>query len=406
MLAMNYIRRSVIRNVGRSILFVVASCSLLFFLGVYLSTIANNEQLLTRMGEKIPVTATITNSDGSQEVGLSILETHVDDFLLAGVINPLLTAESYGNVDQEKMNVGQGKISVNIVGTNTIGAFTFHDEDMQLSEPLSFLGGEEAKCLMDLAYVWEWGLHVETGSVLELNLFRAEYNKTGYSFTFVEVAPAQLIVSGFYDSRLGFGQGEAPDIICPVKWLRQQYEAAGAPFEFSSAKGTVAVPLLLNEFKAKAEAVHLRQADAQTSDGRMGSTLVVNDKMFIESASLIMRNLRMLNLFLIPITFFIFLLIALLSFFLTRSQKQEVSIAQCLGMKKTSLLFKIVFENCVLALIGGALAVVAMLLYAAITFLTSLLILLLFMSCVLVISFVSASLLTRMSPMAMLVRVD
>lgn len=402
-----YISRSIVRNLGRSILFIATSFSLICFSGMYLSSILGNEHLLKTMGEKIPVKATLTNPDGSREVGLSISTKYADGLINLGVTNPILTAESYGNIDREKMNIAGDTISVYLMGTNTIEAFAFNEDNIQMHGALEFLAGEDAKCIINSEYAKRNELNLEVGSVLEINLFKARYDEYGDSFEFVEVTPVQLIVAGFYSSELsGSDQSEAPDIICPVKWLRQQYEIARTPFEFNSVKGTVADPLLLNDFKAKAEELNLKQVDAQRGFSRAGVALLVSDKVFIEAASLMMRNARMLRLFLVPVVFLVFMLVTLISFFLTRSRRQEISIAQCLGTKKASILLALVLENCLLALTGGLLAAFIIIFMVEISLSTYLLILLLFICCELAGSFISAFMLTRVNPMELMVRVD
>jgi len=279
--------------------------------------------------------------------------------------------------------------------------FTIREE---ISEPLEFLLGEDAKCIMNREYALRNELNVEVGSVLEINLFKARYDQYGSTFKFVEVAPAQLTVAGFYSSDLS--QNEAPDIICPVKWLRQQYEMTPTAFEYSSFQWTVTDPLLLNDFKAKAEDLYLTQVNAQARFSRLGTALLVNDKIFIDAASQIMRNLQILRLFVVPVAFLVFLLAALISFFLTRSRRHEISIAQCLGMKKAYIIFKLVLENCFLAWAGGLLAAFVLLFMVEISFSAYLLILLLFMCCELAGSAISAFMLASVDPMELLVRVD
>lgn len=407
MFMLGEIRYSIARNLGRSILSIAISFSLMCFSGVYFSSIWSNEHLLKSMGEKIPVTATLINPDGSREAGLSISTKHADGLIDLGVTKPILTAESYGNIDREKMNIGSGKISVYLIGANTIDAFAFDKDDIQIDESLEFLAGEDSKCIINSEYVRRNGLDIEVGSVLEINLFKAKYDQFGYSFEYIEVAPVRLIVSGFYSSELsGNAQSEAPDIICPVKWLRQQYEIAHTQFEYSSVKCTVANPLGLNDFKTKAEKLGLKQVNTQAGFSRAGIALLVSDKMFIEAASQIMRNLQMLGLFLAPVVLLLFMLVMLISFFLIRSRRHEISIAQCLGMKRASILFELIFENCLLALIGGLLAALIMLFKVEISLPIYLLILSLFMCCELAGSFISAFMLTRVNPMELLARVD
>lgn len=406
MFMMRNIQRSIMRNSGRSILFIVASLFLLCFSGIYMSSIWNNESLLSSMGEKIPVSANLTNPDGSRDIGLSIAPKKADSLLALGIVKPILTAESYGNIDKAKMNLGSERISVYMMGTNTMDAFAFDKDALEAAEPLSFLDGREAKCILSREYAQRRDLQVDVGSVLEINLYKAKYDQSGSTFKYVEVGPAQLTVAGFYAGQLTGVESEAPDIICPVNWLRAQYESLDAAFEYGSFQFTIADPLHLNEFKEAAKALKFKEVNAQANFSRTGSALSVNDKVFVEAASQIMRNLRMLRLFLIPVFLILLILVTLISFFLTRSRRREISIAQCLGRKRASILLELVLENCLLALAGGLLAAAFLFPVAQLQGASYLAILLLFMACELIGSLLSAFLLTRVNPMELLTRVD
>ncbi len=407
MIMIDYIWRSIIRNAGRSIVFIATALSLICLLCTYLSNIWSNEQLLKTLSDRIPVTASFTNADGSRETGLSISPKLVEGLMESGVTQPIVTAESYGNIDREKMGQDGGFISVYMIGSNSIEAFAFDQEQMQIAESLDFLSGYDAKCILNYAFARERGLEVQVGEVLELNLFKAKYDEYGDSFEFSEVAPAQLTIVGLYEGeQFGTSEGDAPDIICPVSWLRRQYEAAQVFFEYSSAMCTLADPLLLNVFKSRATDLKLKQVDGLARFSRAGTALLVRDKVFIESASQIMRNIQMLRLFLVPVTLFLSVLVTLTSVFLTRNRRLEISIAKCLGVKRGAIASALVLENCTLAFLGGLLATLIMLPGTGINPSTYFLILLLFVLIEALGSLTSALILGHTNGMKLLSSVD
>jgi hypothetical protein len=408
MFAMQRMKCSITRNLARSGLWIAASFLLICFLCIYINGIWSNEQLLTSIGKQIPVSATITNLNGTREFGLSISTKYVDGFIDMGVVDPVLTAESYGNIDRGKLSTSSsGIISIYLIGTNSMDVFTFGKDNVTTGESLEFLAGDEPKCIMNSEYVSRNDLTIALGDVIDINLYKAKYDAYGSAFEFVKVAPARLTVAGFYACERANGvQNETPDIICPVSWLRQQYKTAGALFYYNSAKGTVAEPLLLNAFKEEAEALRFKQVNPQAGFSRTGNALLVSDKVFMETASQIMRNIQTLRLFLGPSIALTFLLVTLLSFFLSRSRRGEIFIAKCLGMKKRSILLELVLENCVLACIGGIIAAIVLLLASQISVSVYLLILLVFILCVLAGSLASTLILTHESPMKLMARVD
>ena len=407
MFIINYIRSSIARNLGRSLLFILSSVLLLCFLAMYSNSIVVNEDLLASIGENISVTAVITNRSGSREFGLSISTKYVDGFINLDVRDPIITAESYGNINKEKLSASSGIISLYLIGTNSTDAFAFSEDDITANEPLEFLAGDEAKCIMNSEYIRRNDLAIEAGSVIDINLYKAEYDDYGSAFEFAEVAPAQITVVGFYDGKwFGDADNAIPDIICPAQWLRQQYANANALFRYSSAKGTVADPLSLNDFKESAGELRFRQVDPQASFSRTGDALLISDKVFVEAATQIMRNIQTLRLFLGPSVFLVFLLITLISFFLSRSRRAEIFIAKCLGMKKISIVFELVLENCILACAGGILAAIVLLFVSQIHLSVYLLIGLVFMVCVFAGSLASAFILTRSNMMNLMSQAD
>ena len=407
MFTMHRIKTSIVRNAGRSGLFLLASFLLLCFLSLYVYSLWNSEQLLAGMGTQMPVTATITNANGSREFGLSIPTQAVDGFLRMGVTDPVLTAESYGNINKAQLGAGSGIISIHLMGTNTMDAFTFLKDAVTAGEPLDFLAGDAPKCILNAEYNNRNGLSIALGDGIAVNLYRGNYDAYGSLLEFIPVAPAQLSVAGFYSGEVSDGlPGEAPDIICPVLWLRQQYQTANAVFKYNSATGTVADPLSLNAFKEQAEALRFKQVDPQAGFSVIGNALLVSDKVFIETASQIQRNIRTLRLFLGPCVFLVLALITLVSFFLSRSRRNEIMIAKGLGMRRASLCFDLVAENCSLALVSGIAAGIVMLAATRISGSAYLPILLLFMLCTLLGSLVSAVMATRVSAMALLARAD
>lgn len=397
---------SIIRNKGRSIIYIVISFLLVCFTGVYFGSISSNERLLATLGERIPVSAAITNTSGSQEIGLEIMTQRVDKLLEMGLTDVVLVGESYGNVDKERMQQGTRKVSSYITGTNTISAFTLPEEDISIpTDQLGFLAGSDGLCLISSEFAKSRNLAAEVGTTLELNLFRARYDPYGTIKGFESVCPAQLKVAGFYEGHTGIDSG-LPDIICPAEWLRQQYAAVNVPFYYNSAKGTVADPLRLNDFKQQAEQLNFKQVNPQAGSNRDGTALAVNDRLFIQSASQIMRSIRTLRLFTAPVIALIIMLTALTAFFLMRSRRQEISIARCLGRKKLAIAMELMLDGFLLSAAGGLVAALLMGLLLDIGWAACLYILLGFMACELVGSCIPVAMLSRVNPMGLLSRIE
>ena len=76
---------NMIRNRGRSAILAVFSFLTVFFVGIYFGNLEQNEGLLSALGEKIPVSASIANSTGDRLTGLDITEKRLELFLELGL---------------------------------------------------------------------------------------------------------------------------------------------------------------------------------------------------------------------------------------------------------------------------------------------------------------------------------
>lgn len=255
---------NIIRNKIRSFVLFLFSFLTVFFVGVYFGNLEQNQKLLTALGEKIPVTASITNSTGDRLTGLDITEKRLESFLGLGLGGYVVTAQSYGNIGVSSGNQ-EKRVSIHLTGTNTAESMEawkpeFSQELKKIEEILS---GEEGLCLLNENYMQERGISYQVGDVIDINLYRALYDEFDGVEGFVEITSAELKIAGFYQASPESAL-EAADLVCPLAWLAEQYHRSGEKLLYSSAKGTVEHPLEMNELKAKAEEAKFSQIDVQS----------------------------------------------------------------------------------------------------------------------------------------------
>lgn len=350
---------NITRNKGRSLLLAAFSFLAVFFVGIYFVNLEQNQKLLAALGEKIPVTAAVTNSTGDRLAGLDITEKRMEEFMGLGLKDCVVTAESYGNIGAAPGNA-QKRVSVHLTGTNTASAMDawkpeFSKEREQIEEILS---GKEGFCLLSENYMEERGVSYQVGDVLDINLYRALYDEYDGVSGFIEITSAELEIAGFYQTARE-SAWEAADIVCPVSWLARQYQEAGGKLLYSSAKGTAEDPLALNELKAKAEEAGFLQTDIQSLGGRPGNALVIDDRFFIQTASQLKNSIHLLNLFRMPLFLLIIGISATISFFAMCARKHEIYLEQCMGRARTQIAAELVGEHVALSLLGGAAALLA-----------------------------------------------
>ena len=395
MFLLQNLERSIVRNRARSLVSAAVYFFIVAFLGVYAGSITNNQAMLEKMAEKLAVKGYVVNAAGSQRTGLRIEAEKMDKLLGLGVEDVALTSELYA--DNE--NAGP---TLQIAGGNSLSSFSLAPEDVTFAAGFdeSALSGTEAICLVSGDYA---GQHkIKPGGELDVNLSAAVYDEYGYSFTYQSVGSAKLKIAGTYPGEKTVGRAE---IICPVAWMRAQVDQAGIPFFYTSASFRVADPLALNEFKEELGKQGFQQTSPKSEESPVeGKAVSLDDRSFIQSATQIRRSVRILKAFAAPVALMVVVLTALASFLLMRSQRMEVAIARCLGRRKGEMALELLLTNFTLALFGGLPA--ALLLIFLLGWLQSLLLFVGFLVCALAGLFVSANLLNRVNPMALLTKVD
>lgn len=350
------ITNSICRNRGRSILLSVISFVFVCFMGIYLSGLYESERLLENLGEKLPVAATLTSLNGAKEIGLEINKKALKNFQQLDLQNMIYTSESYGNIEIKRGDIE--KISIYMAATNTMSAFAI-PEDRKIFDSKSFeksLAQDEAVCLVNLDYMEERNVEIQKGDMLDINLFNAEYDGDGNAYKFSPVLSTKIQVVGFYRGETQENGLETPNIICPIKWLEKEYEKANVDLYYTSAQGVISNPLEINEFKESAKELNFKEINVEANDKRGSIALCINDKQFIETASQIMKNIRLLKKFIFPVMILIGVLEVVVFFCSIRSKRYEIYIERCLGRKKKEIVRELLIENFILATVGSALS--------------------------------------------------
>jgi hypothetical protein len=351
-----------VRNKGRSFLLILISFIFITFIFIYLDSIEGNYRALENLGQQIPVTMNLTDVSGIRQQGLRIREEMAGKLEQLDVTHKVLTAESYGNVSFSSQD--EKKISVFLTTANDVSAFLLEPENLSVSmeEFEALLSGDEGLCLIRKEYAEERGLKCREGDILKLNLYSGVYNEIGLVDGFEKVTSVQIKVVGFFQGRLYDSiAAEEPNMICPAGWLRSQYASAGKPFYFSSARGVVGNPLLLNEWKAQAREMGFFPIDTQKPEDIAQIALSVDDRNYIQTASKIKKNIEILQIFVIPVFVLLIFLEALIFFLSIHNQKREIFLMRCLGMKRFEIILQLLLEGSVLAVIGSGAAMVVLL---------------------------------------------
>jgi hypothetical protein len=343
------------RRKQKSALVVLISLIIAFFAFVYVSGIQTNERELSALPKAMPITARITNMNGSQIAGLEIGESLIEKITDSGYARDLYyTAQLEANFSDIPDEKNQAK-EIFIRAVNDINAIPNY-EDMAIeldgSTSLEFLRGNDDKCIAD--YVWLQYNDLSVGDSIEINLYGLKYDPSFYTYTIVPLGTSSLLIAGSM-SPSGSDGGIYMDLLCPAGWAKEKYAAAGENFSLDSAMFTVADPLRLNEFKAAMKKIYLMPVDPRADAKIYGSALTVHDETFIKTATRLKSHLATLYGFAAAVFAVIVLVGYALSYLFMQSRRVEVVIMRSLGVNRRECVLVMLFEYAALGLLGSLL---------------------------------------------------
>ncbi|MBE5967446.1 MAG: ABC transporter permease [Lachnospiraceae bacterium] len=405
MFFLSEIRRHIWRNKGRSLLSVGIAALLVSFVGIYIGNIRKNEVALKSLADTITVTAQITNQNGSRLIGLEIMTNRLDALLSADITEPLYTAQAGGNLELINRVEFVKACDTTIIGANSLQALlSVSGEEIIFADGWdeTYLEGKEPVCVVSESYAARHDISI--GDTLSFPMYIYKFNKDGYTFNFIKVGEPSLTVIGTFQQ--GSDSSDTQNMIVPINWLRLFVEESGNTFYYDSARCTIKNPLYLNDFKAYMKEKHFGEAVPKADDRRSGDELIVQDRIFIETASKLQENIKTFRWFQIPFFLIIILLIQLVSFLILRSYRQEMAIASSLGHPKLSGAASYFLETMFLYLSGCILVLPMLMGVAGIGFANMMLIFLLFFICACIGIWVALLLLLRFDTIALLTKID
>ncbi len=343
------------RRKQKSILVVLISLIIASFAFVYMSGIQTNQQQLDNLPQVMPVTARVTNLDGSQIVGLEITDALLDNILSSGYAKDLyytvqLAAEFQGAPDEKD----KSKRGFSIRAVNDINAIpNYQDWNIRLDgqNSLDFLRGNDANCIAD--DVWLQRNDLSAGDSIEIFIYGLEYNPLRRTFSFLPVGTCSLLIAGSM-SPAG-NSGMYMEILCPAGWARERFTEADVNFYPDSVVFTVADPLNLNAFKTAMKGFYLMSVDPTALGSDYGNSLSVHDEVFIKTATRLKSHLALLYGFAAVVFVIIASLGYALSYLFIQTRRTEVVLMRSLGASRKECVLVMFFEYAALGFIGSLL---------------------------------------------------
>ncbi|MDE6213789.1 MAG: hypothetical protein K2M70_09995 [Lachnospiraceae bacterium] len=364
----SYVLTSMKRQKSRSILVVLVNFVLAVLLNLYFGLIGSYQTQLHDLAVNTPIKCTITNPDGTMEVGISVSSE---------ILRGLQAAEQIRDLDcSVQMKAG-------------FGEFAIEDWKEHLNLIVSAVNKSDSSVLpeeMEIQYLDGWDETVFTGSERVCVLRKTEMDKQGYvcgeEFLLTvyyfyynekdelwcgELPPVSFIIVGQIDDSDPVTSYEYPDVLLPFQTAWDLVEENQADFTADAVSFYVKDPLALNAFKEEMGQIgELGLMEIYKGDNvrfsYKGTALYVQDGTFITMADRLKTAIRILTAFLLPMGILVFIVGYVISHLLANGRVKEFALFRSLGMKAPLAVWVFWCEQFVLVLAGNVLGCLAALL--------------------------------------------
>jgi len=189
----------------------------------------------------------------------------------------------------------------------------------------------------------------EIGDTIPLNLYYNNY-KGDYFISIEPLDQVSFTIVGSFDEA-------TPDVILPFEAAREIYLNQGIEFFADSANFYLKDPLKLNQFKAEMKKLNILPISPDAQQNYSGTSLFVDDTVFISSANRLNQVIKSYLGFLPVIIATVVLIGYIISYLLIYSRKKDFSIMRLIGFSHFGA-FKVLFiEQLILVIISVVLQI-------------------------------------------------
>lgn len=342
----------------KGFLTVLMDILVVVLLHTYMANIANNRQQLERLPEAIPVTAYLSNHNGSMRAQIDIKEEVVHKLENSAYVEELdLTVRLKAGIDRVEPD-NWNTLDLFLCGINRMEAAGGLEEDSVVwnaGRDASVFEGKENLCVVSKQLMEEKGWKL--GEKINLCLYYYYRGGRKNQELFMEpLEDAEYEIVGYADFLTDMQEKNGltpPDILVPFGAVRESHHRQGIRFVAHSACFTVGDSLHLNDFKQEMKDLGLRSiAPLSTEESYEGDTLNVNDSVFISTAS------RLRQLIGTALAFYPVLLVLivcagyLVALLLLQSRRKEMALLRSIGIGRARCFFLFFREQFLLTLSG------------------------------------------------------
>lgn len=352
---------NIARHRAKSLLTILISLLIVLFFFIYLSGLLSNIVQYESLGESLPVEGAVSNVSGNLFDDIRISAAKVQKLEKTGVIknvrkNIIHFFDTECRVLNEDEAIGEF-FQTRLMGINTEEALPdFAGATYAEGYSSELFSSSEAVCLVDENYLAESDF--ELGDDFVSTLYRKDYKDSEYTYKIVYTAELKLKIVGTYKLAMSESSVEPPQVIVPIKYLRELYREEDVKFTVHSMRFTLKNGFDLDKLKEEAKEIGFENRNPlKFTTQHVGKSLVLYDEAFIKTSEQLRKNINLMQIF-AP---FIFLIVAfigfLVSYLLMQSRQKEFAIMRSLGKKKTQIFAELMLESFMLAALGGFIGV-------------------------------------------------
>lgn len=358
----HYILKSIKRQKSRRVLVILANGVLAVLLNLYFGLIGSYQTQLSDLAANTPIKCTVTNPDGTMEVGIAVN---------SDILRDLQTAEQIRGLDCfTRLRAGFGEfvaayreenLNLDVSAVNKIDSTALPERiraSYQEGWNETLFAGEEKVCLLRKSDMEEQGFSY--GDEVPFTIYYYRYDDKRRDVDICRLGYVHLKVVGQIDDSDPMESGGYPDMLVPFQTVWNEFQARQTDFTAEAVSFYVKDPLALNAFKEEmGEIGELGLLEIYKGSGARfsykGSALYVQDGIFITMAGRLKTAIRILSAFLLPMGILVFIVGYVISHLLANGRVKEFALFRSLGVKAPLAVWALWCEQFFLVLAGNVL---------------------------------------------------